>query len=867
MRSAATIWLLLLFSGLSAQDVAGVRLSVNFTDTPLPEAISYLEKKFDLNFSFPNAAVENRSVNCHFEEAEWVEIEQCLFGANELQATPLRAGYISLKPLPAGTRRLWRLRFRVFNPDGSALPFAPIQFPSGPGMTDGEGIFSGEFTAAATDEVLLSYLGYDKLTVPVRELTAGSAVKVFLRAAAIDLSSVLVSEYLSDGISAPEDGSFIRIKPQRAPTVPGFANGELYRTLSLLPGISNTDETAGGLSIRGGSPDQNLVLWDGIPVYSSGHFFAMISPFSPELIDEVNVWRGVAGAAFGGRVGGLVEINTDRAVVETFEAGAGLSMLTADAFVKAPLVTGKSDLQLAFRTAPKIFSEGPAYNGYRAQVLQGDVFSRILQAEERGLAQEEDFNFREFNGRWRYNFSPRRTLTLSGFTQHDDFGYRIGREDTDRFFIDGLVTKNDGISGDYTQVLGEGQLRLQLAHSAFSGEGGSGFQNGREGIFTWRVSKIQESSVRVEYDPASFASGTLQVGVQAQRFRHELDYRAENTLADSLGEFSFGGGVADALAAYGNYRWAGAGPLTAELGLRLQHYGPAERVYTEPRLSLGYRLGEDWLLKATYGERHQFTQEIVNLNPQRISAMGSLWTLADADRLPVAGGREGSLGVSGEVGDWFFDVEAYHKRIKGITTLNSLLLREGLARGDSRASGLDLLVKRRWANWRSWAIYTLSKTEWRFSQVGPDYFPADNDRRHQLQLVHTYANKGWSASVGWRIHSGVRYTESRAVQTRLRPGSDRQVTRLETGPVNGARLPAFHRLDVSVFRDFTPAGKRWYGRVGLSILNLYGRENILERRYLVTETGLAAPNRFAREELDRLGLGFTPNLSLRVGWK
>mgnify|MGYP000022620230 CR=1 FL=1 len=219
MRFAAIIAFLFLISGLFAQDLSAVRLSADFEDVSLHDAIRHMEKKFGLNFSFQSAAIEARSVNCRFEEASWAEIEQCLFGANSLQATPLRDGYISLKSLPAETSRLWTLRFRVLDPDGSALPFAPIQFPSGPGMTDEDGFFSGEFTAAATDIVLLSYLGYDNLTVPVRELVAGPVVNILLATAAIDLSSVLVSEYLSDGISVPEDDSFIRIKPQLAPAV------------------------------------------------------------------------------------------------------------------------------------------------------------------------------------------------------------------------------------------------------------------------------------------------------------------------------------------------------------------------------------------------------------------------------------------------------------------------------------------------------------------------------------------------------------------------------------------------------------------------------------------------------------------------
>lgn len=868
MRFAAILPILLLVSGLFGQELSEVRLTADFTGRPLSEVIGHLEKKFNLNFSFPTATIEASTVNCRFDDATWAEIEQCLFGANELRATVLRDGYITLKPLSSGSKRSWTLRFQVVNPEGEALAFAPVQFPSGAGMTDVDGFFKGKIDAAAKDIVYLTYLGYEGAKVMVRDLVAGSSGQLVLKPSVIDLSSVLVSEYLSDGISVPEDGSFVRVKPNRAPAVPGFANGEVYRTLSLLPGITNLDETAGGLSIRGGNPDQNLVLWDDIPVYSSGHFFAMISPFSPDLIDEVNVWRGGSGAAFGGRVGGLIEIKTDRSVVEKFSAGAGFSLLTADVFVKAPLVAGKSDLQLAFRTLPNIFSEGPAYDGYRKQVFQGDVFARILQAEEWGLPREEEFNFREFNGRWQYNFNKKQSLTVSGFTQHDDFGYRVGLRSGNRFYTDGLITKNDGISGNYTHRLGSGQLKLQVAHSAFSGEGGSGFQSGREGVFNQRSSEIQETSARLEYDLPALVGGALEVGIQGQRFRHELNYRLENTLADSLGEFSSSGGRANALAGYGNYRWGGEGPLSVEAGLRLQHYQPNGRLYLEPRLNLGYRLGEDWLLKGAYGESHQFTQEIIILNPQRISAKGSLWTLADDGRLPVAAGREGSLGLSGEVGNWFFDAEVYHKTVRGITTLNSLLLRdEGFIRGDSRATGLDLLVKRRWANWRSWAIYTLSNTEWRFPEFGASYFPADNDRRHQLQLVHTYSNKGWSASVGWRIHSGLRYTESTKVQTRLRPGSNRMVTELVTGSVNGDSLPAFHRLDVSVFRDFTPKGKRWYGRVGLSILNLYGRENILERRYLITATDQPPPDRFDLDELDRFGLGLMPDLSLRIGFR
>lgn len=855
---------------LAAQPAEEVRLTVNFTDTPLLEAIQHLEKKFGLIFSFPQAAVTGARVNCQFADAGWVEIEQCLFAANLLTCNLLDDGYVTLRPNAAETEKNWNFCLRIKGQDDTPLPFAPIGITrTGRAVsTDDQGRFSGNLRAAATDTLSIQYLGYAPLRVPLKDAVRGGCPSFTLVPASIELASVLVEEYLTDGVTATPDGRRVNFDPGQTPPLPGFAGTEVYRMLSLLPGVNNAGETAGDLNIRGGSRDQNLVLWDGIPVYTSGHYFGMISNFNAELIDQVSVWRGQAEAAYGGRISGVVKIDTDRTITKKLSAGAELNLLGVNSFVKAPLVRGKSDLHLGYTASLNGLLNAPTYQQYRAQVFQGDAYERILDADE----STESFAFQELNGRWQYNFNDRQQLTLSGFAQQDDFSYSL----TPSRFIslsESLNTRNAGGSLHYVDDLADGKkLEVQAAITDFSNRGNSQFIERRNQQGDLRSSSMQEASLRASYSFPLGKNGNFNAGFQLQQYLNALEFNFANTLADSLNQLNIRDAKAMATAVFGTWQWAPEGrPWRAELGLRLQHYSPTRQLYPEPRISGSYQLNKQWLLKAGYGENHQFPLEIITFNAQRVSATTPLWTLADGQRTQVLASREGSLGISGQPKGWLFDLEVYHKRVEGLSTLGSTVQNQGFLTGNSRSTGLDLLIKKRWGNLRTWAIYSLSKTEWRFPfpetsrQAETGYFPADNDRRHQLRLVNTWQQGPWSFSLGWRLHTGSRYTAPETVTIRSRPNSD-PVIRLRQGPLNGATLPAFHRLDLSAFYDFSPKKPTgWRGRIGFSLLNLYNQDNVLERRYFVRLDPREEPS-FKVEQLDKIGLALTPNVMVKIGF-
>lgn len=864
MRLFALVFAVLFLRPLAGQSLDELRLTADFSDTPLLEAIAHLEKKLGLLFSFPQEAVVGKRVSCSFREADWTAISQCLFAAWDLDAIAQKAPYVSLRPVASSQERNWQLCIEIKAADGTPLPFAPLGFPGRAAYfsTDEAGRYVGVVTAAGNELLSVQYLGYTSQTLPLRQLVTGDCAIIFLPPATVELAAVIVSEYLTEGVSATADGRRVEFDPARMPAVPGFTDEEVYRSLSLLPGVNNLNETAGDLSIRGGARDQNLVLWDGIPVYTAGHYFGMISNFTPELIDKVSVWRGQGEAAYGGRVAGIVSFETDREVSPVFRAGASLDLLSAGGFAKIPLLKNRSDVHLGFRTSLPGLLPGPTYQGYREQVFQANAFERLLEAENEGA---ETFDFQEYNGRWRYNIGEGHSLTVSGFRQRNDFSYLL-RPGERRFFGERITVLSSGYSINYERPVGAGAITVQAAHTDYANAGQSGFQLGeRNRVSSRRESELRESSLRLAYTQSGETGGKVTAGVQLQRYDQRLDYFYDNRLSDSIRQITDPAVTALAGAAYGSYDWAPtAGPFRASIGLRLQYYGPTQRIYPEPRLNGSYRINDNWLVKAAYGENHQFPLEVIQLNPPRVSGTLPLWLLADGERVEVPTAREVSTGFTGQSGSWLFDLEAYHKGVENISSLNTTIRGREYTNGTSRSFGLDLLVRKRWKNWRAWLIYSLSRTDWRFPTISSGgFFPADNDRRHQLRLMGSWQHERWSFTAGWRLHSGQRYTDVEDVALR-----GLSVARLLNGPANEAVLPVYHRLDASAFYVWTPKSNRsWRGELGVSLLNIYGRENYLERRFLVQDTGQSFPNRFVPTAFDKVALGFTPNFTIRLAFR
>ncbi|MFT6000232.1 MAG: hypothetical protein ACI81P_002693, partial [Neolewinella sp.] len=155
MRHLLALFCLLLPFGSHAQPAESLRLTVDFKSTPLLEAINHLEKKFDLTFSFPRDEVTSKNVNCHFYEASWEEIDQCLFALNALTSERLGDGYVTLRPVSPAEEKTWNFCVQVIDQENTPLPFATIGVArtGRAASADDTGRFSGSLPAALMDEI------------------------------------------------------------------------------------------------------------------------------------------------------------------------------------------------------------------------------------------------------------------------------------------------------------------------------------------------------------------------------------------------------------------------------------------------------------------------------------------------------------------------------------------------------------------------------------------------------------------------------------------------------------------------------------------------------------------------------------------
>ncbi|MEM9528435.1 MAG: TonB-dependent receptor plug domain-containing protein, partial [Bacteroidota bacterium] len=724
---------------LSGQDVKEVSLTANYQDTPLNEVLQELENKYGLSFSYLQNTLDGKTVTNNFKNADWQKIADFLTDRLGIAVKMLDGGYVTLTPLPPSAPRKRSLCFRIKEKNTQEpLPFVTISVPE-----RGESFYSNEqgwcrqqVQAADTDSLTISFLGYAPQTIAITAL-GNNCPTLSLAPAEFELMLVEVLEYLTDGIDATPEGHQVVLKPQEVPSLPGFTENEVYRSLQLLPGVNSPDETAAGINIRGGFRDQTQIIWDGITVYGTGHLGGMVSFFSPELIEETNIWRGPADAAYGGRLSGVINMETDRRISDRIAAGGNLNLTHGNAYVKLPLLKGKSDLHLSGRGTLSALNQTPTFRSLGAQSARNPLLETIFEDEMDGednqqlLADNQEVLFEEFNGRWQWNPTDAHRFTISSFLQRNSTLIELTDADSFGNYLDDRTTTNSGLSATYAGTLSSrSQLEVQVAHSLHETAGKNTF--GEEFVFfgSARQVALTETSLKLGWQRHLAPNHQFHIGIQLQQWKNQFNYEEllPFDLDEDIIEQSFS---ALGVAAHGTYTFS-SGSWRANLGARFQYYAPTARWYPEPRLTGSYQLNDTWRIKAGFGVNHQFLSEVLEIDLENLGANIPFWVLADGENINLPNSHEFNFGFIGQKRGWLFDVEVYHKRVRNLSSVEFLERDDDQAvfsPADSRSSGIDFLLKRRWGPVRSWIIYTLSNVEARFPRIGSRFSPADNDQR------------------------------------------------------------------------------------------------------------------------------------------
>ena len=745
-----------------------------------------------------------------------------------------------------------------------ALPYANVYVKqSSKGTeTDLNGYFELEIHNG--DFISASFLGYADSDINTLLSIQGNCPTYYIESNN-KLDEVIVTEYLFDGIRQDGDAHDITIDPENLNIMPGSVEGDILSAVQFLPGIYSTSESLNSIHIRGGTPDQNLVLWDGIPVYHTSHFFGNISAFNPVVIDRVNVHRSAIASEFGGRVSGVIDISSRDSVPTKFDIGASSNMTHIGLHAEIP-VSKNSGIITSTRGSLTQDWTTLTFNNYAEKVFQGTK----LEDSDFGnneLDINNKFKYSDASLKWIYTPGKNR-FVISGIGGLNKLEYYFDVPNYNAYSVDNLNLKNGGVSlqwkRDWTDKLSS---QLEFTNSYYSYNYSLAFelkdQNVEPPIRYTSSNRINDDGVKLNFDYRLSDSQHIKFGTQ----------QTDNYINLKIGKEEFGVEESNTqenfntqAALYGEYALTIPNVLKLDLGLRYQYQTQIKNNYFEPRISLVSDVTERIKLKASTSKQFQFISQLIFLDINDLNLSNQIWIASNNTTVPVIESNQWAVGLVYTSGSWTLDIEGYVKELVGITSLTSNLgdlTNQPYSRGNSRIRGIDVLIKKRVKNYRSWVSYTLSETKYEFPNLSEFSFPSSHDHRHILQWVNLYKSGQFEFSLSTQLRSGQPFTQANGVGVRTNNNGN-EVPFIQYNAINSSRLKNYMRLDGSVSYHFGDKGG-FHGIAVVSIQNITNQTNILGKSYLlepITDNG-NLPDLIEAQER---GLKWTPNFGINVWW-
>jgi len=746
-------------------------------------------------------------------------------------------------------------------------------------LTDQFGRFTLVNVPAGPHTLRVEYLGYHVFEA---ELEGGTSVQlaVLMMPDAFEIEGVTV-ETSTDIIQVAEEVSTITLSPRKLNTLPSLGETDIFRALQLLPGVSGTNDATSGLFIRGGTPDENLVLLDGMTVYHVDHFFGVFSAFNSDAIKDVRLYKGGFPAKYGGRTSSVVEMVGKSGDNETFNMSGGMNLLSARAVTEVPLGGKGSWLISARRSYTDLIRTGLYNNIFNTlqgaqeepDTPQGPGGGRGGGAGGRGFGNfaqqtiQPDFFFFDLNSKLTYTPTDSDVLAISVYGGEDKLDESaLGQEATtpngqtrltpDR--VDVSDWGNRGVSGRWSRAWASRFTSDALvAYSEYFSEAALDVAAAQFARGFREDNQVTDFTVRLDNSWRPAQASDVSFGLQ--HTQSDVSYSFQQLRGDSVRGGLDLGGTGALTSAYAQHRWLPSEQFDVTLGLRTSSYDQTDGLYWEPRASAQVKLTDRLRLKGAWGRYHQFVKRVENEDV--LEGSRDFWVLA-GDQLDPSFAEHRIVGLGWENDNYLFDVEAYQKDLDGVSQFSTRsrqapgqALTDLFFTGTGEAKGIEFLAQKKRGKLTGWIGYTLSAVDYQLTDFNDgDPFPASHDQLHEINTVASYQAGPWTLSTVWVYGSGKPYTIPEA-QYPIQLLDGRTISYIHVGEKNGQRLPAYHRLDISGTRRFETAAM--FYEVNLSLFNAYGRNNIWYRQFELDELPMVVT--------DVTTLGFTPSIGLRVG--
>jgi hypothetical protein len=657
------------------------------------------------------------------------------------------------------------------------------------------------------------------------------------------IAPVLIETYLVRGIDRRQDWT-TSIDYDKFSLLPGLIESDVLQTVQALPSILSVDETVSNINIRGGSNDQNLMLWDDIKMYQTGHFFGLISSFNPHMTQTANVINNGSDVSLTDGVSGTIQMQTDRQIDSKFKGVFGLNFLNAELFSNIP-IGKKSSLQIASRKSLDDIVRTPTYDVY---------FDRVIQETEADnnvanvINSNQEFDFYDAALRWLYQPTDKDNLRVNFILINNNLGFN------ETATVNGSPqTRRSSIS--------QNTLAIGLHYKRQWNERLTSIINMYDNEYKLDAlnADVLNNQLQLQENIVSETSILLNNVYEENRWRFNLGYQFTETEVINLNDIDLprfvrrDEEILREHAVFGQAWYKNPNKdFSVRGGIRANYLTRFAKLIIEPRLSLRKSIDEHFEIEVQGEFKHQSTSQIVNFQNDFLGIEKRRWQLTDNDSIPILQSKQVSVGVLYKNNGWLLDAKGFYKTIEGITTQSQSFTTKyefAKVKGSYEVYGFEFLCRKTFGNFNSWFSYSYMDNTYTFETLEDIEFPSNFDISHSITLGTTFSNTSWNVSAGLNYRTG-NPTSIPLFGNEVIDGD----VNFDKG--NSQRLIDYLRVDASAIYKFKIYSKL-KSEIGVSIWNISNRQNAINDYYRVNENNEV--NRFSR-----FSLGLTTNAVIRI---
>jgi len=822
----------------------------NVQQRPLTQIINELEERFDIIFTYLDSNLEGITIESPSKSYDLNGTLEFLRTKTQLQFKQLDSRFIAISiPTQRNQNKRNQNICGLIKDENSKEPLSDAFVISGGLVTisNQEGFF--EFDDLSTnDSITIRLLGYAIKTFVLSDLPEDSCQHFYLKQKTTSLEQIIVTDYITKGINKRVDGSLV-INTGIVGILPGLTEPDVLHSLQTLPGIQSINETVSDINVRGGTNDQNLILWDGIRMYQSGHFFGLISAFNPYITDKVVFTKNGTNAGLGRGVSSTIDIRTDNRVTESFTGTGGFNLINGDLLFKIPL-SKKMSLHLSGRRSFADVIQTPTFDQYFERVFRDtEVLSSSSTLD--GIEVKDNFYFIDGSMKFLYDITSRDKLRISFLDIRNEIQYQENEllNGLVESRTSGLVQKSLATGVDYSRLWSD-RVKTSLLFNLSSYR-----LNSVNFDILNEQRLIQENEILdVGFKLDSRISLNNNFGIYT-------GYQFGNlgiTNLEDLNNPNFRRLIREVLTSHTFFAEStfnsNSEKTTARVGVRSTYFEKFNKVIVEPRFALAHRLSNRFSLELLGEMKNQYTTQIIDFQTDFLGIEKRRWVLSNDNDIPILRSNQISLGISYNYNELLITLEGYLKSVDEITSSSQGFQNQFQfvrTSGNYDAVGLDFLLNKKFQNVSTWLSYAIANNTFEFNGLIPPTFPNNLDIAHTMTVGASYELKAFEFSSGLNFRTGKPFTK---------PDQDIQIADREINYdlPNSARIDSYVRVDLSVKYNFKLSDKTT-AQFGASVWNVMNKENIVNVYYQLDPLGQV-------EEIQQRSLGITPNLNFRINF-